>query len=73
MNFLMKIRVFQIKVSFDGKESIQTRELSNLKRLVSCRSFLPLHPRVISSVGLEYCLDRAGVTGSNPVLPTKTE
>lgn len=26
--------------------------------------------RVISSVGLERCLDRAEVTGSNPVLPT---
>jgi hypothetical protein len=28
-------------------------------------------PRAISSVGLEHRLDRAGVTGSNPVLPTK--
>ena len=28
--------------------------------------------RVISSVGLERCLDRAEVTGSNPVLPTIT-
>lgn len=27
--------------------------------------------RVISSVGLEHYLDRVGVTGSNPVLPTK--
>lgn len=27
--------------------------------------------RVISSVGLERCFDRAEVTGSNPVLPTK--
>ncbi len=27
--------------------------------------------RAISSVGLEHRLDRAGVTGSNPVLPTK--
>lgn len=26
--------------------------------------------RVISSVGLEHYLDRVGVTGSNPVLPT---
>ena len=25
---------------------------------------------VVSSVGLEHCLDRAGVTGSNPVQPT---
>ena len=30
-------------------------------------------PRAISSVGLEHRLDRAGVTGSNPVLPTKTK
>tara|TARA_B100001245_G_scaffold203921_1_gene164859 strand:- start:198 stop:338 length:141 start_codon:yes stop_codon:yes gene_type:complete len=28
--------------------------------------------RVISSVGSEHCLDRAGVTGSNPVSPTKS-
>lgn len=27
--------------------------------------------RDISSVGLEHRLDRAGVTGSNPVYPTK--
>ena len=27
----------------------------------------------ISSVGLEHYLDRVGVTGSNPVLPTKAE
>jgi hypothetical protein len=27
--------------------------------------------RAISSVGLEHRLDRAGVTGSNPVLPTE--
>ena len=27
--------------------------------------------RVISSVGLERCFDRAEVTGSNPVLPTR--
>ena len=25
---------------------------------------------MISSVGSEHCLDRAGVTGSNPVSPT---
>lgn len=28
------------------------------------------HFWVISSVGLEHYLDRVGVTGSNPVLPT---
>lgn len=28
------------------------------------------HNRAISSVGLERCLDRAEVTGSNPVWPT---
>lgn len=27
--------------------------------------------RVISSVGLERCFDRAEVTGSSPVLPTR--
>lgn len=27
--------------------------------------------RVVSSVGLEHYLDRVGVTGSNPVQPTK--
>jgi hypothetical protein len=29
--------------------------------------------RAISSVGLEHYLDRVGVTGSNPVLPTLLE
>ena len=27
--------------------------------------------RAVSSVGLEHYLDRVGVTGSNPVQPTK--
>ena len=29
-------------------------------------------PRDLSSVGLEHRLDRAGVAGSNPVDPTRT-
>jgi hypothetical protein len=29
------------------------------------------HVRAFSSVGLEHYLDRVGVTGSNPVMPTE--
>ena len=41
-------------------------ESSNLSGVTSLTQFW----RVISSVGLEHYLDRVGVTGSNPVLPT---
>ena len=35
------------------------------------RAHVLLKLRVVSSVGLEHYLDRVGVTGSNPVQPTK--
>ena len=42
-------------------------ESSNLSGVTSFQLALA---GVISSVGLEHYLDRVGVTGSNPVLPT---
>ena len=42
-------------------------ESSNLSGVTST---LSAFRRVISSAGLEHYLDRVGVTGSNPVLPT---
>lgn len=47
---------------------LQTFEGSAGKLLNNCLSKMIY--RVISSVGLEHYLDRVGVTGSNPVLPT---
>ena len=45
---------------------------NNYQVLLFTKRFLFLHPqRVVSSVGLEHYLDRVGVTGSNPVQPTK--
>ena len=44
----------------------------NYQLLLFTKRFLFLHPQwVVSSVGLEHYLDRVGVTGSNPVQPTK--
>ena len=45
---------------------------NNYQLLLFTKRFLFLHPQwVVSSVGLEHYLDRVGVTGSNPVQPTK--
>ena len=47
---------------------------NNYQVLLFTKRFLFLHPqRVVSSVGLEHYLDRVGVTGSNPVQPTKPD
>src|SRR5690606_19716574 len=47
-----------------------TKELRRVWRLVTFFRYCTAFQRDISSVGLERCLDRAEVTGSNPVYPT---
>src|SRR5690606_4425121 len=47
-----------------------TKEFRRVWRLVTFFRYCTAFQRDISSVGLERCLDRAEVTGSNPVYPT---
>ena len=46
-----------------------------MERFLIWKNILHLPPirRAVSSVGLEHYLDRVGVTGSNPVQPTKRD
>lgn len=46
--------------------------LEQVQEVICYKIFVFSHPkeRDVSSVGLEHRLDRAGVTGSNPVHPT---